>query len=387
MEVKQIYDILNSVTTEVIGDSALLKEDLSNIVDIGKALENIDDDNKYKNFLTGLVDRIGKTIFVDRKYAGRAPSVLMDAWEFGSILQKVRGELPDATENESWELEDGASYDENIYTGLKVHAKFFNKRVCWEIPLSITDEQLKSAFISAGEMNGFLGMIYNEVDKVLVVHMDALIMRLINNMIGETIYADYQGGTLSAKTGVKAINLLKMYNDQYGTSLTKAQAYVTPAFIRFACWVIGYTSDNISQMSTLFNVGGTQKFTPKEYQRLVMLSRFARGANVFLQSETFHEEFTRLPSADVVPFWQGSGQTYAIGDVSKIKITTASGHDVELDGVLAVMFDRDALGVSNLKRNVPAKYNAKGEFTNLWYKQFAGHFNDLDENFVVFFIA
>lgn len=387
MEIKQIYEITNDVVKETIGEETLLTEDLSNIVDVGVAVLNAND---HQNFVTHLVDRIGKTIFSIRKYSGSAPSVLMDSWEYGNILQKVRGELPQATENESWELEDGASYDEDIFTATIVREKFFTKRTTWEIPLSITDKQLKSAFVSASAMNSFLSMVYNNVDKALQVRVDALVMRTINNFIGETIHADYGSDSLASKTGVKAINLLYMYNTEYGLSgasaLTKAKAYTDPKFIRYACYVMKYTASNMSKMSKLFNIGGTDKFTPSDYLHLVMLNRFKSGADIFLQSETFHNELTALPTAEDVACWQGTGKSFAIGDVSAIDIKTSEGNEIATDGILAVMFDRDALGVSCYDRHVTSKYNNRAEFTNLWYKQFAGYFNDFDENFVVFFI-
>lgn len=387
MEITQIYEITNDVVKEIVGEKVVLQEDLSNIVDVGVEILNA---NQHENFVTHLVDRIGRTLFVIRKYSGSAPSVLMDSWEYGNILQKVRAEMPQATENESWELEDGASYDEDIYTATVVREKFFTKRTTFEIPLSITDKQLKSAFISASAMNSFLSMIYNEVDKALQVRTDALVMRTITNFIGETIHADFGSSSLSSKTGVKAINLLYMYNQEYGLSggdaLTKAKAYTDPKFIRYACYVMKYTATNMSKMSKLFNIGGTDKFTPRDYLHLVMLSRFKSGADVFLQSETFHNELTSLPSAEEISCWQGTGTSFAIGDVSKINVKTSEGNEIETDGILAVMFDRDALGVSCYDRHVTSKYNNRAEFTNLWYKQFAGYFNDFDENFVVFFI-
>lgn len=384
MEVKQIYELVNDATKEIVGEQTLLKEDLSNLVEVGTAVFNA---NSFDNFVRTLVDRIGKVVFVIRKYEGSAPSVRKDAWEYGAILEKVRAEMPEAQENESWNLQDNTSYDENIFVASKVSAKFFGGKKVWEIQLSITEDQVKSAFTSATEMNSFLSMLYNEVDKSLQVKMDALIMRTINNMIGETIYDDFGSASLSSKTGVKAVNLLYMYNQEYGTALTKAQAYTNPDFIRYASYVMKYYADNLAKMSTLFNIGKTNKFTPKSYLHFVMLSRFKAGADVFLQSDVFHDELTKLPNAESVSCWQGTGTGFAISDVSKINVTTSGGHDVETDGILAVMFDTETLGVCNDKRKVTSHYNARAEFTNLWYKQEANYFNDLDENFVVFFVA
>ena len=384
MTVNQIYDIMNSVTGEILGESIVLSEDLSNIVDIGTEIFNA---SAVDNYVRSLVNHIGKVIFVNRPYRGSVPSVLMDGWEFGSILEKVTAELPEATENESWELTDGASYDPNIFYKPSVSAKFFNKRVTFEIPMSFTERQVKESFSNAAQLNGFLSMLYNAVDKSMTVKVDALVMRTINNMIGETVYADYGAASLSSKSGVKAVNLLYLYNQRYGGSLTAANALTTPEFIRFAAFEMGVMASRLSKISTVFNIGGKDRFTPPDMLHVVMLADFKKAANVFLQSNTFHEELSALPNAEEVPYWQGSGTGYGFGDITEVKITTASEHSVDVTGVLGVMFDRDALGVTNLDRRVTTNYNPKAEFYNNWYKFDAGYFNDTNENFIVFFVA
>ena len=384
MTVQQIYELMNGVTSEILGDSAIVAEDLSNIVDIGTEIFNA---SAVDNYVRSLVNHIGRVIFVNRPYSGNVPSVLMDAWEFGSILEKVSAELPEATENESWELTDGASYDPNIFYKPSVSAKFFNKRVTFEIPMSFTEKQVRESFSDAVQLNGFLSMLYNAVDKSMTVKVDALVMRTINNMIGETIHADYGAAALSSKSGVKAVNLLYLYNQRYGGSLTAANALTTPEFIRFAAFEMGVMASRLSKISTLFNIGGKDRFTPKDMLHVVMLADFNKAADTFLQSSTFHDEYTRLPEAEEVPYWQGSGTGYAFSDITAVKITTASGDSINASGILGVMFDRDALGVTNLDRRVTTNYNPKAEFYNNWYKFDAGYFNDTNENFVVFFVA
>lgn len=384
MRVEQIYEIMNDVTGEILGESAVLEEDLSNIVDIGTKILNQSD---VDNYVKALIDRVGKVVFVNRPYSGSTPSVLMDGWEFGSILQKITARLPEATENESWELEDGTSYDPNVFYKPEVYAKFWNKRVTFEVPISITEMQVKESFASREELNGFLSMIYTAVDKSMTVKLDALVMRTINNMVAETVYDDYGTDLLSSKSGVKAINLLYLFNTKFSKSLTASEAITDPDFIRFAAYEMGVTASRLSKLSTLFNVGGTDKFTPPEMLHVVMLSDFRKSANVYLQSDVFHDEFTRLPNSEEVPYWQGSGTTYAFSDISKVDVVTSGGHDVTVTGLLGIMFDRDALGVANLNRRTTTNYNPKAEFWNNWYKMEAGYFNDLNENMVVFFVA
>ena len=384
MEVKQIYQLMNTVTGEILGNSALVNEDLSNIVDVGTAIFNA---SAIDNYVKSLVNHIGRVIFVNRPYSGNVPSVLMDGWEYGSVLEKISAELPDATENESWELTDKTSYDPNVFYKPTVSAKFFNKRVTFEIPMSFTERQVKESFSNAEQLNGFLSMIYNAVDKSMTVKIDALVMRTINNMIGETIKADFASGEYSGASGVKAVNLLYLYNQRYGTTLTAEKAITEPEFIRFASYEMGVYMSRMSKISNLFNIGGKDRFTPSDMLHVVMLADFKKAANVFLQSDVFHDSFTELPNADVVPYWQGSGTGYAFNDISALNIKTASGSPVTISGILGVMFDRDTLGVTNLDRRVTTNYNPKAEFYNNWYKFDAGYFNDTNENFVVFFVA
>lgn len=384
MEIKQVADFVNGATSESIGESAVLNEDLSNVVDVGNSIFNA---SAFDAFVKSLVNHIGRVVFVNRPYRGSAPSVLMDAWEYGSVVEKIASEMPDATENESWELEDGASYDPNVFHQPKAEAKFFNKMTTFEIERSITERQVKQSFSSATQLNAFVSMLFNEVEKSLTVKNDALVMRTINNMIVETMYDAFNGGAITGAGSPKAVNLLSRYNTQYSKSLNAVQAVLDPEFIRYAAYTMGLYVDRLTRMSTLFNVGGKARFTPKDMQHIVMLSEFRAAADVFLQSTTFHDEYTKLVNAETVPFWQGSGTDYAFSNTGKIDAVSAAGHTQTVTGVLGCIWDRDALGVMNFNSRVTTQYNAKAEFTNYFYKRDARYFNDLNENFVVFFVA
>lgn len=396
MEVKQIYTLINSVSGEVLGKTDIVAEDLTGIVDLGTEVFN---QNAVDNYVKSLVNHIGKVIFVNRAYAGKVPSVLMDAWEFGSVLEKISADIPEAKENDTWNLTDGESYDQDVFHKPTVTAKFFNSRVTFEVPVSITERQVKESFSNAAQLNGFISMIYAAVEKSLTIKTDALIMRTINNMIAETVLADAVafGGTvgdlknahLSSASTTRCVNLLKLYNNQYSPDpgvLTAKSAITDPDFIRFASYVMGTYADRLQSISTVFNVGGKARFTPKDMLHVVLLSDFATAAQTYLYSDTFNRGDVLLPVAETVPFWQGSGKNYDFASTGHITVKESKGKSVEISGVLGVMFDRDALGVCNLDRRVTTNYNAKAEFFNNYYKFDSGYFNDTNENFIVFFI-
>lgn len=394
MDVTQVATLVNSVNNEIIGASALLKEDLSNVIDVGKA---VFDSTSYDKYVAALVDHIGKVIFVDRKYAGELASLYRDNWEYGAVMEKVYvTDMPVAVENDSWKLTNGTDYSPNVYTSSSVAAKFYNKKTTFEVDLSVCDIQVRSAFDSATQLNAFISMLMNAVDTAINIRLEGLAERVVNTLIANTVYDDISDLD-PAKTGVKAINLLKLYNDQFDPNgndpLTVDEALYTPEFIRFASLTMAKTLDRIRKPSTLFNCGGLLRHTPKDMQHFILLSDFKRAADVYLQSDTFNEEYTALPLADSVPYWQGSGTDYSFDNISKVHLDIVDPSDdtktveVEWGGVLGVVFDHWAGGITNDKRRITSSYNAKAEFTNMFYKQDANYFVDLNENCVVFFIG
>lgn len=378
MQVKQVYDLVNQATREVLGEDTILQENLENVIDVGDAIFNA---NAVDNYVKALVNHIGKVVFVNRPYTGRVPSVLMSDWEFGSVLEKVTTRLPDASENESWELEDGTSYDENIFYAPKVEVKFFNKKVTFEVPISITEMQVKESFSNAVQLDGFVSMIYTAVDNSLTLKVDSLIMRTINNFIGETI---------SDGNAVRDVKLLTLYNAKLPsgtTPLTLDTALQDLEFLKFASYTIKNYVDRLTNMSTLFNIGGQPRHTPRDLMHIVLLSEFANASDVYLQSDTYHNELTKLPNYERVTHWQGTGTGYGLDDISAINVVTSEGNVVDENGIIGVIFDRDALGVNQFNKRVRSKYNNKAEFWNLWHKCDARYFNDFNENFVVFRLA
>lgn len=379
MKVTQLKEIVNSVTSEVLGKENVVSEDLSNLVDIGNEIidtENID------NYVKKLIDRIGKVIFVNRLYAGGVPSVLMDSWEFGSIVEKISADMPEADENDSWKLQDGQAYSQDTFYQPKVSAKFFNSKVTFDVKLSFTTQQVKESFASVNELNAFLSMLETGVKNSMTVKLDGLIMRTINNMSAQTLLKGQP---------MQKVNLLTAYKTSTGTNLTADKALMDKEFLKYASLVIKKYQARITKMSTLFNQGQKARFTNTTDLHTVLLSDFADSAEVYLMSDTYHNDTVSLPQHETVPYWQGSGKTYLFSDVSSIKVKindgTKTAKDVSQTGIIGVMFDSNALGVSNLNQRTTTAYNARAEFYTNFYKMDAGYFNDLNENFVVFYVS
>ena len=376
MEMTQIAEIVNETTAQVTGTEPIADLDLNEIVD--KGAEVLDTD-KVDHYVKNLIDRIGKVVFVNRPYTGSTPSVMMDSWEYGAVLEKIQYEgIPAAEDNDTWDLEDGRSYDPNIFYKPTVSAKFFSERRTFEVPMSFAQRQVKSAFTSAGQVQALFSMIETAISNGMTVKQDSLIEATINNFLATT----YGNGTANARV-VKLLTDYATFTGQ--TAPAAVNALATPEFVRFMAFAMKRKASQMTKLSTVFNVGGKYRHTPSDRLHIILHADAAAAADAYLQSDTYHNEFVALPSAEKVPFWQGSGSSFDFADTSKI-IVTPRGEEspVTISNIVGFMWDRDALGVANLDRRVTTNWNPKGEFTNNWYKFDCGYFNDFNENGVVF---
>lgn len=378
MEVTQIKDIVNQTTAEVTGTEAISDIDLNEVVENGA--EVLESDKLIDNYVRTLVDHIGKVVFVNRPYTGSTPSVMMDAWEYGAILEKIQYEgLPEAEDNDSWDLQDGQSYDPNIFYKPTVSAKFYSERRTFDVPMSFANRQVKSAFSSAAQLQAFFAMIETAISNGMTVKMDSLVQLTLANAIA-TVYNN------RATKPVQYVDLVTRYKTATGdVTVTPENALVTPEFTRWASMEMKRVLARMRKLSTLFNAGGKYRHTPADRLHLILHSDFTAAAEAYLYSDTYHNEFVKLPKAEEVAFWQGSGTGFGWADTSKIVVTPRdSEQSVTVNNIVGIAFDREALGVTNLDRRVTTNWNPKGEFTNNWYKFDAGYFNDFNENIVVF---
>lgn len=387
MQVNQIYGILNDVMLEVTGqrktengepDPFIVQEDLSNIVDMGTFV--FSGQNWKDNYVHSMINRIGREVFVDRTYEGYAPDVLRDAWEYGSIMSKTRCKIFDAKANPSWNLQAGETVNQFEFNPPDVTQKFYNSKVAWQIDCSFTEEQLKESFTSAAAMNRFISMIENRIQTSMTIYIDSLIMRTINNFMAEKI---------SANNSV--VDVLAGFNATQASPIAAADAVSNKEFYRYLAYRTDLDIERFRAPSANFNIDedANVTFTPREYAHFVLLSDFASGVKVYLQSDTYHDNLVTLGDFETVPFWQAQGDGYQLATTSRIDVKLASDNTKTVDRnyIIGVLFDRDALGVLNDNRRVTTAYNANGEYWNNFYKVDTSYFNDLAENAIIYVLG
>lgn len=379
MNVQQIYELLNQITGELTGNENLVTNDLTNVVDVGTAIFSA---TSVDNYVKSLVNKVGKVIAVNRPYKPPYPNIKRESWEYGSVLQKLRCAIPEAEANPSWNLQSGQGANQFLFTPPTVTQQFWNSKTTYDISMSFTEMQVKESFNSRSELMAFIGMIENAIQTSKTIKEKGLAEQAISNFMGEKIYNE---------NGV--VHLVTAYNTAYSpaTPITMATALYDPSFLRFASVQMMLYKDRLKDASNVFNMGTVPTFTPEEYLHVVVNSEFAKSVEAYMTADTYHDAMVALPNYDTVNFWQSikdtvEGETsyYGFPTTSSIQITTSAGHSVTKGGIVAVMFDRDAIMLCNENDRVTTAYNAKQEFVNNFYKFDISLFNDTAENGIVF---
>ena len=367
MNATQIYTIVNSLAEQSLGMTGLTATDAS-FISVGK--EVLATDKNIEQFYKSLADRIGKTVFAIREYRNKNKSLLAEGIEFGIALQKITFDVLTAKESKAWKAEESNPFE--VFTS-NVKQSIFTTMSVWEFDLTVWDRQLKTAFINAQNMgafiNGLMTAFYNS-------------MELAEENLGYIAKA-----SLIARKKEKAINLLHEYNTATNASLTVANCLTNKDFLKFASMTISMYSDRLTSMSKLFNDGSVAKHTPKENQSLTVLNDFAKACSYFMESDTYFKDLVALPKYDVTNFWQSSGNTYAFNDISAINVDLASGTNVTMSGIVALLADDEAVKITVQDKRITSSYNPRGEYTNYFAKGEKGFINALDENAIVFYVA
>lgn len=385
MEVQQIYTNINDWIKEQVAAAKfdeteqqkwILNEDLSNIVDIGT---NVYNTGWVDNFVKSMIDRIGRMVFVDRRTRGFAPDIQRNGWEFGSVLSKTRIKRFEAKENPSWQLTKGQTVNQFEYNPPEASTKYYNIKVAWQIDCSFAEMQVKEAFTSPMEMNRFMSAIEATIGQSLDDQMDALTMRAINGFMAEKINAN-EGGV---------IDILTPYNTQTSSSLTLDTMTQQEEWNRYAAYQILLAKDRLKARTSVFNnneEAGYDTATPGEYLHFVLHNDIARSIDVYLNAQTFHNDFSDIGAYDVVPMWQASGSNFQreITTQIDIKLPSDDSKTVKRNGIIGLMFDRDAIVINNENQRVTSSYNANGEYYNNFYKVDTNIIIDMNENGIVF---
>lgn len=401
MKMNQIAELVNTMTAETVGaveGGGTVTEDLRGVVDAGKVIA---DAIGWEQFTNTIVDKVGRVIMVSREYDSAAPDILRrgTAIPYGSVTEKIRVKLPEATTNDSWPVGEtwtpGAGWSDAtnptndnanpfITVRPEVEATYFNGGVTFEVDMTFPTIQMRSGFQTPEDYRRFFDTVESRIYQAKTVFKDNLVKRTINNLIGEKLYQ---------RSGV--YDLLAMYNTAYNKSLEAAAAFYDPDFLRYAGYVMGLFKNRLRRMSRRYNMAGYDTFTPLDRLRFITLDTFSDAIQTFMESDTYHNELVGLGNGfTTVDAWQTYGNSPAgFETAAALNLVTSENHSVLTDAmgaestpiyVVGTMFDVEAAWIDFDDPRTTAQNNPRKEQTTYFYKENAKYCNDFAENCVVF---
>ena len=332
MNVEQISSLMNNaILPNILGEGVVVNEDLSNIVDIGI---KIGDANAYDKYVGKVHNVIGLVKVVDRVLKGSAPAIAKENWLYGSIMEMLSFKLPQAIDNDAYKLVNGQTYNQDEFYAPDLVANFLNDKVSWTYPQSYlangsSDDRIAQSFASASQCIAFWNGIDLAITNAVTLDTDALIMRTINYYIAKLMYEDIirdlgVSETYGDKSTVRCINLLKLYNEEFADTLTASECLTNKDFLKYASYKMALTMDRITHASVLFNLEGEVRQTPKESLHFVTLSDFERATEMYLESDTFHNDLVALEKHVTVPAFQGQGTDFDFDYCKRHKLKRAN---------------------------------------------------------------
>ena len=377
-KVEQIYTLVNETAKESMGEKAIAVKDVSSLIALGDSVLSSASDTE--NFLNTLVDRIARTVFSVRRYETDTEGMIRHPFEFGCIVQKIYVDMPEAKQNNSWEI-GKEGYTPVFAPVIKPTAKqkLFKGITTWEVDVTIPDYMLRTAFLNETSMATFIDAIFTAMDNMITLALE-------NN--ANLTRASFIARKLKGGKPCGAINLLHEYNTLTSASLTVEGAMMNAEFLAWASRAINLWVKRMSKMSVLFNEEGYKRHTPKDKIVVNLLQDFTSACDTFLGANTFHDELVKLPMYDSVAYWQGAGTSFDFNDTSaiNIKLDETEQGTISKKGIIGVIYDYEAMGVTLNERRSTSERNNHDEYTNYYNKANIGYFNDMSENGIVFYL-
>ena len=394
MKTEQLYTLLNSFKSEIIGAENITVKDTASFISFGRTV--MATDNNKDSCYQALADRIGRTIVLYEQLVRKNLVERMDTMEFGAILQTIETKsIANAKQNNSWIYGSTSNVIEqqNPFEILKsddtaLLVQYFSKRGTWEIDKKIYDIQMNDAFISETAGSAFVEMIFQDMYNAMTLAENDLQHGVISTAIASAIHA---GTKKTNPIPTMARNLLNEYNTLTNAGLTVATALINKEFLRYCAKEILLVTKKMRDPSIFYNELGATKWHESPQVRL--LTNYATASDAYLSADTYHKELVALPDYDTVNFWQARGTTDDFTTVSSVNIKVhegdadATGTDVSQSGVIAYVCDPRRQGYMFDRIRTKAMYNGASECVDYYHKADQGFFINRARCGVVFYIA
>lgn len=401
MTFNQIATVLNEINAQMTGATSNAAIDTSSFVTQAQTMLRAG----YDPLVTAISQVLTKTIFSERPYRRKFGTLRTTPERFGNHTRKINIIDNPVKEDDRFKLVDGQSIDPWIVQKPKtIQTNLYGANV-YERQLTIYKDQLDNAFRGPDEFGSFLDLTMTNLRNTVEQDHENTARATILNLIA------------AAYSQQRAVNVLALYNANTGESLTMADVFAADNFPSFARWLRGYVmtlSDALESRTALYHqnitatdingspvAGVINRHTPKDRQRLYLLSPLMNMIESTVYSTTFNELYAKFGSYEPVDYWQNPGhynsqvtmlESAAINVkpsyINNKGLEQKAQNAVQIPYVVGVIMDIEAAGyvpVNQWSHN--QGLNGRGGYSNLWLHYTDRYYNDLTENNIILYMA
>lgn len=367
-----------------------------NLVDTG---EKVLEESTISNFVTGLVSLIGRHVIDNRLYNRRYNSLFVESFDWGGYLERTRIGLGDIMADPMYDLSNGKDYSsiEHTYYGADVHTKIYGEAKAIMTPLSIAREQLRDAFRSWDSMDTYISGLETQIKNTINLALDVYSKMLFQCAIATSDKKDDSAIHLISEA--VALGILSQVND--GTESEPnmrnpkwAEVFNNKDFLAYCSSRIKMIRSYMLEPSTAFNDGSIPTWCDRN-PNLALLEQFVEDTNFYLRADTYNPDSIKVGSFDTVTCWQGiresTSKEFDRDTVSKIMISADPNNKLGIgtdaytkDGVIGLMFDYKAIGMTLNRNKVTSTYTGCADFWNQFHHSLVNYILDSSYGIVAF---
>ena len=400
-QIKDAYQVMNSLARQATAQSGIAVTDHTSFIDAGtKTLAT-----GTENVLNTIARTIATVIMQTRPYKGKFSLISATFDQFNTRKAKISFYSDDNSPSGAFNTD----LNTNIATGNvessgagsmweqklpRVVERFFLSEAAWDKFYTTPLVQLQNAFNDEGTfvafMNGVLTEITNDIESTIEARNRSIVADRVAG-----VYLQHENGVLGDET---VVNMTKYFNDTCGTSYTTKQIVENHLTELLELWAskIKIDSDRLEERTKKYHdpmtitENGTDynvlRHTPKGSQKMFYFKEFFNQARARVLPEIFNPNLIPETNGEGVTYWQSSKDA----DRMKIKCKPALpdggvSQNVELDMVLGLLFDTDAMGTINqFEGAYTTPVNARHLYTNTFYHYKFGAIQDYTENSIIY---
>lgn len=332
MSAVQIYNVVNTIANNIKYTGTAVV-DISSFVKFGQDV--LSDTLLTEGVYNSLIDLIGRTVIAIDEAEDDERGIVVDSFEYGSILQKLSFQLQNAETSSEWDM----SNPENPYEEVRkegIVQKFFEQYIpTFSYKDVAYDTQLREAFRTPESLQGFIDALYTRMRNAYKIAKNGLSDAAIGALVG-TIYAGSQETTPVANSARRVRHLLTEYNTAMGTELTDATSRQNANYLEFVRKQILIDKANMNKMNKLYNDASVERRTTDADYKLDMSIAFATAYDKFW-GDTYNERYVQLPKHTEVVNW---GIATA---PETIKVSLDGTNSTTVAKVIAFAYDKDSV--------------------------------------------